>query len=248
MGLTFLSNRMKVGPTGGSFYESEARMYGHGIATIAVCEAYARTRDRRIGKGAQLAVNFILYCQDPIGGGWRYSPRQPGDTSVTGWQLCALTLAKENGLQVPPRTLAGVSKFLDSVQANGGAAYGYTGPATGRDATTAIGLICRTKLGWDKNNAALQEGVRYLAAEGPSKYNMYYNYYASQVMAHWGGAEGKKWCTEMSNFLIESQVRTEDAQGSWYGSGMDHGSSKGGRLYTTTMALMTLQNCARCAD
>jgi hypothetical protein len=249
MGLTFLSSRMKIGPTGGSFAEPEARMYGHGMAAIAICEAYARTRDRRLGKGAQMAVNYIIYCQDPVGGGWRYSPRQSGDTSVTGWQFTALALAKEAGLQVPSQTIAGVSKFLNGVQADGGANYGYTGPSVGRDSTTAIGLLCRTKLGWDKDNPALQKGVQYLVAQGPSNTNMYYNYYASQVMADWGGAEGKKWCKEMSENLLRVQGKTDDTtKGSWYVLGSDHGASRGGRLYMTTMALMTLQNCARCAD
>ena len=62
-------------------------MYTHGLATIALCEAFGMTRDWRMGAAAQRAIHFIETSQDADGGGWRDTPGQPGDTSVTGWQL-----------------------------------------------------------------------------------------------------------------------------------------------------------------
>ena len=47
-------------------------MYSHGLASIAICEAYAMTRDPDLVEPAQLALNFLVYAQDPRGGGWRY--------------------------------------------------------------------------------------------------------------------------------------------------------------------------------
>ena len=79
--------------------------YSHGICTIAVCEAYAMTQDPALAEPAQALVNEIIYAQDPFGGGWRYTARQPGDTSVTGWQFMALKSAKMGGLQVPRVTV-----------------------------------------------------------------------------------------------------------------------------------------------
>ena len=75
-------------------------MYSHGLATIALCEAYGLTGDRQVGPAAQGAVNFILNAQNPADGGWRYNPRDPGDTSVVGWQLMALKSAHMAGLNV----------------------------------------------------------------------------------------------------------------------------------------------------
>ena len=66
------------------------RLYSHGIATIALCEAYNLTGDKALRAPAQAAINFIVHAQDPVGGGWRYQPRQSGDLSVTGWQALAL--------------------------------------------------------------------------------------------------------------------------------------------------------------
>ncbi len=243
-GLYFLVSHMKVAPKGnlmtGSLHEKGGRMYSHGLASIALCEAYAMTRDRSLYDRAQAALNFIVYAQDPVGGGWRYEPRQAGDTSVVGWQLMALKSGHMAYLQVPPATIAKASVFLDNVQANSGANYGYTGPGNGQ-ATTAIGLLSRMYLGWKKDNPALQRGVAWLSNKGPStgKANMYYNYYATQVMRHWEGPEWKKWNEVMRDFLVGSQATKGHEEGSWYFGGQ--WSDRGGRLYDTAMAAMTLE-------
>jgi hypothetical protein len=240
-GLYFLVSHMKVTPQGGSLYEGGGRMYSHGIATIALCEAYVMTADKGLYAPAQQAVNFIAYAQDPVGGGWRYQPRQPGDTSVTGWQLTALRSAQMAGLKVPPVALAKASKFLDSVQANGGANYGYTGPAPHRHATTAIGLLMRVYLGWKRDNPGLQRGVTWLSEQGPSQTNMYYNYYGTQVMHQMGGDAWDKWNAVMRDQLVDSQVQEGHETGSWYFAGAGQGAAKGGRLYHTAMATLILE-------
>ncbi|HIE96540.1 MAG TPA: hypothetical protein EYQ63_05920, partial [Fuerstia sp.] len=42
--------------------------YTHGAATLALCEAYGMTRDRRLKNAAEGAVRFIVNSQDPRGG------------------------------------------------------------------------------------------------------------------------------------------------------------------------------------
>ncbi len=68
-------------------------MYSHGIATLAMTEAYAMTGDRALREPAEEAVKFIVNAQYDDGG-WRYAPKWeypgPGDVTVTGWQLMAL--------------------------------------------------------------------------------------------------------------------------------------------------------------
>lgn len=238
-GLYYLVHRMKVSPQGGSLLEPGGNMYSHGLASIVLCEAYAVTRDKGLFNPAQQALNFICYAQDPVGGGWRYQPRQRGDTSVVGWQIMALKSGHMAYLRVPPITVRKAFGYLDSVQANGGANYGYTDAGAG-PATTAIGLLARMQLGWPKDHPALQRGVRWIAAQGPSKTDLYYNYYATQVMRHWGGEPWDQWDAVMRKHLLGAQCTAGHEQGSWCIAG-DHGSAKGGRLYSTALAAMILE-------
>ena len=215
-------------------------LYVQGLATIAVCEAHALARrDRKLARCAQAAVNFVVHAQDPQGGGWRYQPRQPGDTSVVGWHVMALVSARMGRQRVPSTSLDRAEQFLDSVQANGGANYGYTGSQPGRPTTTAVGLLCRMYLGWRRDNPRLERGVQYLSGLGPSRDNMYYNYYATQVMKHWGGQLWKRWNEEMREQLVRTQIREGPGRGSWDPIGPHH--QPGGRIYQTALSIMTLE-------
>jgi hypothetical protein len=150
-------------------------------------------------------------------------------------------------LVVPPATIQGSIKFLDSVQAESGAKYGYTGPGGG-NATTAVGLLCRMYLGWKSDHPAIQSGAEFLAKTGPSEGNMYFNYYATQVMRQYGGDEvgpahelWEKWNNEMRDSLVNTQDKNGHQEGSWMMRKADHGASSGGRLYCTSMATMILE-------
>jgi hypothetical protein len=239
-GLYFLQTRQNAN---GSFTESGGSMYSHGLAAIVLCEAYAMTGDRALAAPAQASLNFIAYAQDPAGGGWRYQPRVGGDTSVVGWQLMALKSGQLGQLQVPTGVIVGANRFLDSVQTEGGAKYGYTTPGSGLG-TTSVGLLSRMYLGWKYDHPGLQRGVEYLSQVGPSvtpaNTNMYYNYYATQVMRHYGGDKWEAWNSKLRDYLVSTQSKEGPSRGSWYLPG-DHGSERGGRLYCTSMATMVLE-------
>jgi hypothetical protein len=240
-GLYFLINNMQVRPgPRGELSEPGGNLYSHGLAAIALTEAYAMTQDESLLQPAQLALNHIVYAQDPVGGGWRYQPRTPGDTSVVGWQLMALKSGHMAYLEVPPATIQGTIRFLDSVQTQDGARYGYTAPGDG-PATSAIGLLCRMFLGWNRDHPALQRGVEWMSNLGPSSTDMYYNYYATQVMRHYDGELWEKWNKEMRDYLIETQSRQGHEAGSWFVPSRDHANTRGGRLYFTSMATMILE-------
>ncbi len=118
-----------------------ARIYSHGIATIALCEACGMTQnsatktltvqDRRLKLAAQRAVDFIIDAQTTKLGAWRYTPepgqpwRGEGDTSVSGWMLMALVSAKMAGLQVPDETIQRVQKWMETAAVEGGARFVY---------------------------------------------------------------------------------------------------------------------------
>jgi len=157
-----------------------------------------------------------------------------------GWQLMALKSGHMAFLQVNPLTIKKAVEFLNRVQADDGAMYGYTDPGNGYG-TSAVGLLCRMYLGWKKDNPALQRGVLRLAKAGPNA-DLYYDYYATQILHHMEGDAWVAWNTKMRESLVKSQQTKGHAAGSWFeGYDKGHGPERGGRLYCTSMATMILE-------
>lgn len=219
------------------------KLYVHALATIALCETASLTKDSRYSKPAAQALKYIVHAQDPNGGGWRYDERQPGDTSVVGWQIMALKSGQNGKLRVPAKSLHLADKFLDQVQGDKGSVYGYMQPPASVEqassAMTAVGLLCRMYMGWDKKNPHLRRGIEFLDQRKPSPNDMYYNYYATQVMHHWGGEEWKRWNEVMRDHLVRTQVKDGIETGSW--NVTDPHGGPGGRLYQTCLCVMTLE-------
>ncbi len=240
-GVKFLVDHMQVSTSGGWLQGTgQATMYVQGLCAIALCEAYSMSKDPELRRPAQLAIDFIVNAQDPEGGGWRYRIPQAGDTSVVGWQLMAMQSAKVAELTVPPKCIIRATRFLRSVESEGGAAYGYTGANNVRSSMTAVGLLCRMYLGREQTHKGMIKGTRHIAEWGPDLADMYYSYYATQVMHHWGGPQWERWNNVMRDLLVKSQEQEGDSAGSWP---MDasHGVRMGGRLYTTCLSIMTLE-------
>jgi hypothetical protein len=237
-GLTFLKGRQR---SNGGF--NTPRMYGDAIAAMALCEAYGMTQDVSLKKPAQMSLDYLVKAQHPIGG-FRYRPGEPGDTSVTGWCLQALKSGYLAGLSVPRDTMTKVGNFLDTVQSQNGAAYGYT-DNNEKLSMTAVGLLCRQYLGWGPKNPNLIAGVERLKKNLPGKgrSDIYYLYYASQVMHFYGGDDWLKvWNPKMRDLLIETQDNAgrPATVGSWPAEPTLTGSS-GGRHTVTCLSLLTLE-------
>ncbi|MGQ9505132.1 MAG: prenyltransferase/squalene oxidase repeat-containing protein [Thermogutta sp.] len=238
-GLYYMLRRGRVTEHGLDFQEgTKTGMYAQGLVAIVLCEAWAMTKDPALKDPAQEAIRFIEYAQDQKGGGWRYRPGEPGDTTVTGWQLMALKSAEMAGLKVDRSIQYAAQRFLDSVASEEGAQYGYLDKSP-RRSTTAIGLLCRMYGGWVRGHPPLARGIGRLATWGPSPVDLYYDYYATQVLRHWGGSDWKRWNDTMREYLINTQATEGHESGSWYFD--DEHSRVGGRLYTTAMAIMILE-------
>jgi RNA polymerase sigma factor (sigma-70 family) len=218
-------------------------MYTHGIATMALGNAYALTADPKLEAPARRAVEFIVTAQSGRGG-WRYHPRgQDSDTSVTGWQVQALALGQLAGFEVPKRTADGVMKYLDSVQSPKGG-YGYVMPQA-TPSMTAAGLLCRLQLGWDERNPAVQTALSVLRASPPgSRKSLYHDYYATQAMFFVGGKDWEDWNPKMRDLLVERQEKglkadKADLKGSW--SPAEDTFAVNSPLLATSLALMILE-------
>jgi hypothetical protein len=223
---------------------SDKAMYAHGQATIVLCEAFAMTGDEKLRGPAQRALDFIALAQYDDGG-WRYTPgprKLQGDTSVVGWQLMALQSARAANLNVPAETWQRAGEFLDSVQHRDGALYSYQTDLGPTPAMTAEGLLCRMYLGWRKDRPGIVRGSRWLLdnhSPSAKEPNFYYWYYGTQVLHHYGGREWDEWNLHMRDVLVNSQETRGHVAGSW--APRDKYDRDGGRIYTTSLAICTLE-------
>lgn len=220
------------------------RIYTQAQCTIALCELYAMTGDAQYYGPAQKAVDYCVRNQSPQGG-WRYNPdpvNGESDTSVTGWVVMALQSARMAGIEVPSPVFDRVSKFLDSVGRDDGSRYAYQTQAGATLTLTAEGLLCRQYLGWAHNDPRLMAGVEYLVQNLPDydKRNVYYWYYATQVLHHMEGDAWRQWNEAMRKMLPEKQETRGKERGSWDPKG-DRWGDAGGRLYVTCLSLCTLE-------
>jgi len=243
-------------------------LYSHGIAAMALSEAYGMTQDPELREPAQKALDFLIKAQNANQGGWRYSPGVGSDTSVTGWVFMAMYSGKVAGLNVPDASLKRVENWLNLCQKSNAERHLYRynpyAPNTeeqrhGRtpnNTMTAVGLTLRVYLGWSTDDAYLIKGADHLLESLPkmgseqrvryahnSVRDSYYWYYATQVMAHLGGDYWKKWNERLHPLLLETQTRTGPMAGSWDPilPTVDRWGPHAGRLYVTTLNLLSLE-------
>lgn len=267
-GLDFLLASQQSG--GLIYYESDAesnrvtRLYSHAIAALALCEAYGMTQDPALREPCQKALDYIVASQSRELGGWRYTPQVSSDTSVSGWMLMALKSGELAGLSVPKETYQLVVRWLDRAQGDQPHLYRYNPDAPDTPAQrhgripsptmTSVGLLMRLYTGWRRDHPAMQAGGAYLRENLPGMSDLadpvvsrrrdtYYWYYATQVMFHLGGDYWRVWNGQLHPLLVRSQILTGPDAGSWdpLRPVPDRWAAHAGRLYVTTMNLLSLE-------
>ncbi len=234
----------------GNFYAdsfAQHQFYTHGLGTIAVCELYGMTRDPKFKEPAEKAIAFALKTQDLQKGGWRYRRGADGrsddtDLSVTGWLVMGLQSARMAGLSVPQDSLRLIERYLDQNSAGSPHQYGYTINASPTPAMTAEGLLCRQYLGWPQNEPSLLMGADYLLSSHMPRWqgrDVYYWYYATQMMHHIEGERWTKWNNAMRDMVVANQVKSGPEMGSWDPN--PNNSHQGGRLFETCLLVYILE-------
>ncbi|MCH7685277.1 MAG: terpene cyclase/mutase family protein [Planctomycetes bacterium] len=218
-------------------------MYGHGFATLFLCEVYGmtprgKTRDE-LGKKLRSAVKLIYGTQNEEGG-WRYQPEpRDADMSVTVCQIMALRAARNCGLYVPKKTIDRCIEYVRKSQnSDGGFRYQLTGRKESRFPLSAAGVVAIYSAGVYKGRE-IEEGIGYLNRFRPdgrafrfSRYYFYGHYYAVQAMWHAGGSHWQQWYSAIREELLDYQ----DTNGAW---------TRPSQLicpeYNTAMACLVLQ-------
>jgi|TARA_B100001971_G_C18211390_1_gene550922 hypothetical protein len=220
-------------------------MYDHGIAAIALAEAYNLTKDERLRAPVERVVAFTTKAQNPESGGWRYetyseNPRDKGDLSVSGWQLMALKSAKLGGISVPAAPFVNVRKFFNSVGFDGNG-FRYQPGRTPSSAMIAEGLFCEQILRGGKVNPQIEKCVGLIQKKLPSSRTVdyYYWYYGSLAMRQTQGKAWENWNDKLKPILLRKQKRGGTNDGSWDPEGKN--GTIAGRCVTTSMAALSLE-------
>ncbi|MCG8649009.1 MAG: hypothetical protein MI861_04205 [Pirellulales bacterium] len=244
-----------------SISNQNVALYSHGIASLALCEAYGMTQDAELRDAAQLSLNYIISTQHRQRGGWRYAPQVSSDTSVSGWMMMSLKSGELSGLEVPRSTYDGIDHWLGMAQSEEGAdryRYNPFAPDTARQrhgqvptpTMTAVGILMRMYSGWRRDKEEMKSAADYLLSYPPKmgtsrspQRDAYYWYYATQVMFHMGGDHWEQWNRYLNPLLLESQIQSGPQTGSWdpIRPVPDRWSPHAGRLYVTTMNLLNLE-------
>jgi hypothetical protein len=221
-------------------------MYCHAMAGLALCEAFALTGDERLRGPVTRAVSFVVHGQAADGQSWRYAPGAPsGDTSILGWVILLLKSAKVVGISVPNETRNGAIKYLTRIREgrSGGLATYLPGDRI-RTTMTAEAWVCRQFLGVGGPGPASDEAASFLLSHGPDRdpLNLYYWYYGTLAMYQHGGPTWTRWNAQVRDQLVRNQETTGHSAGSWNPAlCKDPYDSRGGRIYCTALATLTLE-------
>ncbi|XZE20170.1 prenyltransferase/squalene oxidase repeat-containing protein [Pirellulaceae bacterium SH449] len=233
-----------------------ARMYSHGMAALALAEAYAITKDPALAPVVFRAADYSVRAMNPQTGGWRYefATNDPGDTSQFGWQaMFLLSAARGEAIVLDDSKRKLMHRFLDSVAVGsdrGLATYrprlAYGQPDAPTATMTAEAMASRLLLGVPTTLAAQRESQRMMLSQlpGDREDNFYYWYYATLAMFQMRGAdEGdlswNKWNDAMKARLVSSQVTSGPDRGSWAPTCV--WGPYGGRIYTTALGCLSLE-------
>jgi hypothetical protein len=224
-----------------------ARMYCHGMATIALGEAYAMTGDATLREPLERGVGFILAAQ-LRDGGWRYDGAATvGDMSLFGWQLMALRSAAMAGVAVPLEHFDRAAGFLArNAQGNAGGLAAYGGFAQDtrvRPSMTAEAQYSRQILGLaNSKSPASLEAMSYLLQNAPNRqdYDLYYWYYGTLAVYHNGDrATWMAWNNTLRDTLVADQRKDGHAAGSW--DPRAPWGDYGGRVFSTATSTLCLE-------
>jgi RNase P/RNase MRP subunit p29 len=238
---------------------SKKWILNHATGTMALCEAYALSRDFKLKAYCEEALKCIINARNKDGG-WGWEPSDgDSNTLITGWMVLALKCAKTGGFDIPEGAFTGAVKWFDSCTDPKTGRVGYRKFAGPKKPTadsaevpeenptmTAIAVICSIFCGRKRQHDNVMKGVDVLMKNLPQwdesgkKVDPMYWYLGTYSIFQYGGKKWSEWNTAMKKVLLDSQRRDGCASGSWDPEGAWWGIS-GGRVMSTALGLMTLR-------
>lgn len=246
-------------------------MYEHGIAAFALAEACATARamgeepNPEYVNSLKKAIRFIENEQHEDGG-WRYTSNKyaQSDTSVSGWAVLAIKTAVNADIRVSPECIKSVSDYFVRCRREDSAQTNYTeGGQLNSEATTGVGMLVEQFLNKRSDSPFLKTAATHLdtvsqdrwgSGKGTADYYLWYNCSlamfqvgaAAEAPAADGSVSWQKevWDRWNESVLLGELLRRQKTEGCAAGSWAPDGSHRGavgGRVYTTALAVLTLE-------
>jgi hypothetical protein len=235
-------------PDGAFGADESGRMYNHALATWALLAAYDSGRRPELKSALDKAVAFIRARQQATGG-WGYlaSAGEPANTAVTAWQVQVLARAQWAGWGDAGGQLRKGLNWLRQRASDQGQ-FGYTasrGDASATPTLNAMGAYTLLTCGGARPElvrvattalAHLRTDPQAGAAPETDFYRAFF------TVAAWEAAGDRQRADRMRAVVCDRrEIRGAD-KGSW--APTDDWSKVGGRLYATSLAVLTLQSRA----
>jgi len=225
--------------------EGNARMYGHGICTLALCEAYGmletEEQNREVKNAIDRALKIILYSQSSkkdTRGGWRYEPRPTdSDLSVTVWQILALRSAKNCQLDVPQVAIDDAIDYVRRTYSQSKGGYSYLhNDNRATPAMKTAGVVALQALGAfedEEDKRQMKESMSFLKDFNPRDGGHYY--YQSYYLATAANMYSEETRTTFLPKLEKHLMSMQQDNGSW----PKHSGHADG-IYSTAFAVICL--------
>lgn len=244
--LDYLLTRQTHGGRFGPLFDGA--LYNHGIATVALLEAFGRGQRPELRGPIDEAIDFLIEKQSPQGG-WGYLgvAGDAPNTALTCWPLQALVVGRALGWTKLDEPIDRGLKYLEAVTDRRGRIgyrnagdfpYGSRGPSS-------MGAFCVLLAREARSVPA--EVAEQIVAEGVSANHskrgvrdLYGDFFLSSALTALPAERGDQWPRAACVTLAEQQVTDGDQRGSW--EPKDQWSLVGGRIYSTATATLILQS------
>lgn len=222
-----------------------SRMYGHAIATVALCEAYGMMANHADNQAVKNAIKRLMpviikaqvKANTQYHGGWRYEPDgSDADLSVTAWQILALRAIENCGFEVPKETIDAALKYVRSLYTDE-QGFSYMKGRQPTPAMLAAGIVSVTTLA-DNTNPINSKMIQTTAEQllkttdaTPGKHYYYQAYYIAIAANMLGDDYEKSLTPRIQKALLDLQQDN---------GAFDQLTGYDGGVYSTSLAILSL--------
>lgn len=198
------------------------------LATMALSELFAVSRDYILKKYAQRGCDFLYSARAEQGWAWT-SRAKTGNSLMTSFAVLAFKAGKVGGLKIPPEAFNHATVFYDTVTAKDGlVGYKKVGDAYSltmkKDESpklplfTSAAVISRVFCGQRLSQGKLSKSVQVLSSRLPqvNSPEPLYWYFGTYSMFQKGGKEWSKW----NKHMLHTVAKIRDKDGSFKPMGL----------------------------